>query len=130
MSHQYLSKIKEDYLLIKKSDIDKLGKKALIEVYEELNSLKYMDLKKTDKNLVSEMKKLKKELTKYLINYLSHETNKINQVKYSFNKKLTKDQKKYYKKIMEKNIDDKSFSTDLIYGVLNKLSFFFILLNI
>ena len=61
--------IQEDYLLIKKSDIEKLGKKALKEVYEYLD-IDYTDIENTDEELLLEIKKSKKDLDKLIIKEL------------------------------------------------------------
>ena len=115
--------IQEDYLLIKKSDIERLGKKALKEVYEYLN-IDYSDIENTDEELLLELKKSKKDLDKLIIKELI-KSKKTKKVKFYIdevendNKKL----KSYYEFKIKKEIENESFDTETIYNFLDKINF-------
>ena len=119
--------IKEDYLLIKKSDIEKLGKKALKEVYDYLDP-DNIDTKNTNQELLSEMKKSKKDLDKLIIKKLMNPIKKSNKVKYFFkgedeNEDEDKNIKAYYRTQIKKEIENESFDIDTIYNFLDKINF-------
>ena len=121
----YFDEIQEDYLLIKKSDIERLGKKALEEVYEYLN-IDYSDIENTDKKLLSEIKKTKKDLDKLIIKELM-KSKKTKRVKFCINEDedqmTNSDLKSFYKNEIEKKIDDGSFDTKTIFNFLDKINF-------
>ena len=111
-----LEKMEEDFLLIKKSDVEKLGKKALSEVYEYLN-LDYDDEENSNKELIQEIKDLKNELDDLLIDEMGIKKKQEEQEK--------QEKKKYYKPRIEHKIFNESFDVDTIYKILDKINFTF-----
>ena len=118
--------IQEDYLLIKKSDIEKLGKKALKEVYEYLD-IDYTDIENTDEELLLEIKKSKKDLDKLIIKELLKLEKKTKKVKFCINKVedeyKNKNLKSYYQSIIKKEIENESFDIETIHNFLDKINF-------
>ena len=100
-----LNNKKEDYIIIKKSDIEDLGKKTLKEVYITLNIDRSFS---KDKELITEIKKEKDKLDNYLINFIINTDNIEDETK-----------KSYY---LEKKIENESFDIDIIFEALSRLN--------
>ena len=123
-----LEKIEEDYLLIKKSDIEKIGKRALKLVYEDLN-IDYLNNENIDEEFLLEMKKLKKDLDKLILKKILKSEKKTKKVKFCINEVEDeyndKSLKNYYQSRIKKEIENESFDTETIYNILDKINFTF-----
>ena len=137
--YEDLKNIKEDYLIITKSDVENLGKKTLKDVYKILN-IDWSDL--YIEELITKIKEEKDKLDEYLINSIYH-IKKFKKAKYFDNKFNTDNiedlieyesknviksviydetKKSYYIKEIEKKIENESFDIDLIFEVLSKIN--------
>ena len=133
--YEDLKNIKEDYLIITKSDVENLGKKTLKDVYETLN-IDWSDI--YNKELVTKIKAEKDKLNTYLINSI-YPKKKSKKAKY-FNSKFNTDniedliednieyeikdesEKSYYLKLINEKIENNSFDIDLIFEVLSEIN--------
>ena len=102
----------EELIIIKKSDVENLGKKLMKEVYEFLNDEYILSFEK--------MKKEKDKLEKNLIDFYFN----IKKIKYFpyFKKDENEEKiKKFHLRKIEIKIEDESLDIDLIFKVLDNL---------
>ena len=121
------NEIEEDYLLIKRSDIERLANKALSEVYEDLN-IDY-DSEDTDEELLLEIKKSKKDLDKLILKEIlkKEKKEKTKKVKFYLDEIETdyndKSLKSYFQSKIKNEIRDESFDSETIFNILEKINF-------
>ena len=104
----------EEHIIIKKSDVENLGRKLMKEVYKFLHDEYILTFE--------EMKVEKDKIEKYLIKFYFKKDKKI--IKYfplsEFKKDEIKDEiKEEYLKVVKNKIEDESLDIDLIFKVLD-----------
>ena len=104
----------EEHIIIKKSDVENLGRKLMKEVYKFLHDEYILTFE--------EMKVEKDKIEKYLIKFYFKKDKKI--IKYfplsEFKKDEIKDEiKEEYLKVIKNKIEDESLDIDLIFKVLD-----------
>ena len=107
-------------ITIKKSDVEKLGRKLMKEVYEFLHDEYILTFE--------EMKVEKDKIEKYLVNFYLRNIHKIDHFIFEKSKyenfiKELEDESKYkeYLKEIKNKIEDESLDIDLIFEVLDRI---------
>ena len=127
-----LKNIKEDYIIITKSNVENLGKKTMKKVYEILNT-DWSDLFIEEVN--KKIKKEKDKLDKYLINSIFlKDKKKVKYFHFEFKTDKNEDEiydeiydeinynlKKCYLEKIKNKIENESLDIDLIFEALSKI---------
>ena len=111
-------------LVIRKKDIENLGRKTMKEVYEFLNDDYIL---KTFEEMKVEQKKLKEYLVDRYISSLYNFDNDKDESKYREYLKEIEDESKYdkYLKDLIAKIEDESLDIEIIYNVLESIKLIF-----
>ena len=114
--------IKEEFIIIKKSDIENLGKKLMKEVYEHLHD----DFTLCFKGMKEEKDKLEKYLIKF---YIKKDKKKIKYFPYEIEDKIEDKNldeiKESYQGVLKSIIEDEVIDVDVIFKVLENITLCF-----